>query len=119
MMDKDKLERIVREAGMRPERRDSYRDHDIFISDGFSQSPHQAYRRFGIEPDEFPRGMYVTLWWISKRVEELDFGQPLFFDALHNMELDIVTRKHARINRALAEARGFIDRRRKASDAVH
>lgn len=114
-MDRQKIERICREAGMRPEAREHYHDHDIFVADGMSLSPHQPYKKFGVSSGDFPSGMYVTLWWVSRQEDKLDTGQPLFFDILHNPELDLSTRKYARINRALKEARGFIDRRKRIS----
>lgn len=112
-MNKSKIERICRAAGMRPEERKMIRGHEVFIADGFSLMPHTAYQRFGVEPGDFPGGMYVTLWWISKGDEKLDTGQPLFFNALHDPQYDTATKKQARINKAFKTAAEFIDRRRK------
>lgn len=118
-MDKNRLERICREANMAPEHREHFRDYDIFIADGFSIAPHQAHRRFGIEPDAFPNGMYATLWWVGRRNEKLDIGQALYFDYRHNPELDLTSKKQARINRAVREAKDFIRARARASTRVH
>ncbi len=112
MPEKDVMERICRAAGMRPEKRTRHGDYEIFIADGFSLPPHKAYRRFGIEPEDFPMGMYCTLWWTGMS-ERLDTGQPLFFDAFHDNQYDQATRKAARINRALKEAQGFLERRKR------
>jgi len=108
------METILRKAGMAPEHRQSYGKYDIFIADGFSSPPHQYYKKFGVEPDEFPFGCYVTFWWVSKD-EELDTGQPLFFDAFHDKSLSKESKKGARINSALAEAEGFLIRRGKVA----
>lgn len=119
-MDKSKIERICGQAGMRAETREHYHDHDIFIADGLSMKPHAAYRKFGLSATDDP--MYVTLWWVSRKEDQLDTGQPLFFKLDHNKEYDILTAKRARINRALLEARGFIDRRdrqRKTLNGYH
>lgn len=96
---------------MRPEKRARWKDYEIFVADGFSLMPHNAFRRFGVESDEFPAGMYATLWWVSKESDQLDTGQPIFFDALHNPEYSAETKKQARINTALREAEGFLKRR--------
>ncbi len=114
-MNKDIIEKICRNVGLKPERREQVRGAEIFVADGFSAPPHNDYRRFGIDPTDFPFGCYVTLWWVSKGSEELDTGQPVFFDAFHNPEYDITTKKLARLNTAMREAKGFLERRK----AVH
>lgn len=96
---------------MRPEKRVRWRDYEIFVADGFSLMPHNAFRRFGIDAHDFPSGMFSTLWWVSKDGDQLDTGQPIFFDALHNPEYSAETKKQARINTALREAEGFLKRR--------
>jgi hypothetical protein len=112
-MHKNRIESICRAAGMRPEGRKTIKGHEVFVADGFSLMPHNAYRRFGVEPDEYPGGMYVTLWWASKGDEKLDTGQPLFFQANHDPQYDAATKKQARINTAFKTAAEFIERRRK------
>lgn len=112
-MDKDRIERICRTAGMRPEKRVPFKSYEIFVADGFSLPPHRNFQRFGVEPLDFPSGMYATLWWVSKHEDKLDTGQPIFFDAFHNPEYSTETKKQARINTALREAEGFLKRRAK------
>lgn len=114
-MNKDQLERIVRAAGLAPELREkTLYDNELFVADGFSLPPHTAFRRFGIEKDDFKHGCYVTLWWISKGSEKLDIGRPIFFDVMHDIEsLPIAARKTARINTARRDAEAFIKRRRR------
>lgn len=110
---KNSIERMCRDAGLRPEKRQRLHDQEVFIADGFSLMPHNAWRRFGVDADEFKRGMYVTLWWLSKEEEKLDVGQPLFFDVTHNPELDVYSKKQARINSAIKTADEFISARNK------
>lgn len=114
MTDKNTIERICRNAGMRPERRVKIKDYDVFIADGFSLPPHNYYRRFGVDANEFPTGMYVTLWWVSKNDDQLDTGQPIFFEAMHDPGMSLSFKKLARINTALHEASGFLKRREKS-----
>lgn len=111
-MNKDRIEVMCRNAGLKPELRENIRGVDIFIADGFSAPPHRSWRRFGVEADEFPLGCYVTLWWASRREEQLDVGQPLFFDAFHDRNLEHSFRPKARINAAMKEAAAFLKRRR-------
>lgn len=103
-MNKDKLERMFRAGGLKPEERIREGDYDIFIGDGFSAPPHIGYGRFGVDPSDFPFGCYVTFYWIGKD-EGLFFGRPLFFDAFHDPNLDIASKKQARIAAAVADAR--------------
>lgn len=113
-MDKSKIERICRNSGMAPAKRETIDGAEVFIADGFSPPPHFNFRRFGVEPSEFPFGMFVTLWWVSKGDEKLDVGQPLFFDAFHDKQYTGPDKRRARIATAVNEARSFLDRRRKA-----
>ena len=114
-MNKEKLEDIFRKGGVKPVKREKLGDYDVFIGDGFSLCPHKPYQRFGVEPMEYPRGMYVTWWWLGKD-ENLDVGQPLFFDVLHNPEYSGDDKKRARVNRALKEANDFLKRRKKNAE---
>ncbi len=113
-MKKNKIERICRTAGMKPVRRDSINGVEVFIADGFSLPPHRAYRRFGIGPMEFPKGMYATLWWVSQGEDKLDTGQPLFFDVFHDPQYANGSKQLARINSAMTEARTFLESRKRA-----
>lgn len=110
-MDKSKIESICERAGMKPAKRERWRDYEIFVADGFSLPPHRSFQRFGVDANDFPSGMYATLWWVSKKTEKLDTGQPIFFDAFHNPEYSLPNKKAARINTALREAEGFLKRR--------
>ena len=114
MIGKNKIESMCRLAGMIPAKRDKFDGAEVFIADGFSAPPHAAHRRFGIEAKEFPFGMFVTLWWVSKGDEKLDIGQPMFFDAFHDAGRSAEGKKHGRVNAALAEAKNFLQRRKQA-----
>lgn len=114
MIGKHKIERICRDAGMVPAMRDRINGAEVFIADGFSTPPHMAYRRFGIGPQQFPGGMFVTLWWASKGDEKLDTGQPLFFEAFHDPQYSRADKKRARINSARQAAKDFLASRKRA-----
>lgn len=115
-MNKEKLERIFRETGAKPVGRYQAGNYNVFIGDGFSMIPHRPYTKFGIDPMDFPNGMYVTWWWIGKD-EKLDIGQPMFFDAFHDMGYSQNEKQRARVNTALKEARDFL--RRRKNNAAH
>lgn len=112
-LDKDSFEKMVRNAGMRPELRQPLRDLEIYVADGFSMMPHNPWRRFGVEADEFPQGMYVTLWMLSKREGVMGAGRPMFCDVFHNPELDGPSKKQARINAAIADADKHLEDKKK------
>lgn len=115
-MDKHKIESICRRSGMVPVSRARIQGAEVFIADGFSAHPAIMFKRFGVEPNDFPGGCYATLWWVSRKEDQLDVGQPLFFQLLHNPELTGEGKKQARINAAKAEADRFLAalKRRKA-----
>lgn len=112
-MQKDKIETICRSAGMRPEKREQFQGYEVFVADGFSLPPHKAYQRFGVDPRDFPKGMYTTLWWVSKGSEKLDTGQPLFFDAFHDRQYSAEDKKRARISVAMQTAKKFLSTRKR------
>lgn len=113
MTGKASVERICRNAGMIPAKRSRIDGVEVFIADGFAAQPFLTFKKFGVEPNEFPYGCFATLWWISKGDEKLDTGQPLFFDAFHDPQLSAESKKLARINSALQEAKSFLMRRKK------
>ena len=114
MTSKNKIERICRDAGMLPVQRGNIYGSEVFVADGPSMPPHLPFRRFGIGPEQFPGGMYVTLWWVSKGDEKLDTGRPLFFELLHDPEYGPEGKQRARINAALLDAADYLESRRKA-----
>ena len=112
-MTKRRIEAMCRNAGMRPESRTNIGGAEVFIADGFSAPPHFNYWRMGVEPTDFPFGMYATMWWASKGDEKLDIGQPMFFDAFHNPEFSKDDKRRARVNAAMKEAQSFLQKRKK------
>jgi len=109
------MERMCKAAQMKPAKRDRYQGYDIYVSDGFSEKPWIHYQKFLMEEDGFPNGCYCTIWFAtergSDRIENL--GQPLLFDAYHDLELGELRRHWGRVNKALGEARAMIDQKRK------
>jgi hypothetical protein len=114
-MKKQMIERACRMAGLTPARREVINGVGVCIADGFSAQPHITFRRFGAAPGEFPYGAYLTLWWLEKGEDEFEIGVPLLFEAFHNTEYDVDTKRLARINTALKEASGFMKRRQKVA----
>lgn len=110
---KSKMEDMCRAAGMVPVARRYVGDHEIFVADGKSATPHRSFAKFNVDENDFPGGCYATLWFTSCG-EKLDIGQPLFFELFHNPELSHESKREARINSALTEAKKFLDRRKKA-----
>lgn len=111
---KQGIERICRAAGMKPAARARIGTAEVFIAEGRSSPPHLAYRRFGIGPEQFPGGMFVCLWWVSRREDKLDTGSTLYFELLHDPQYSHADKRRARINAALDDAKTFLDRRKKA-----
>lgn len=110
-LNKDKIEKMCRAAGLAPQSRRKVGAYDLFLADGFSLAPHRPWQRFGIEPTEFAGGCYVTFWWLMKGEERLLIAGPIFFDINHNPEyIDATTRQRARINRAVKDAETFVKR---------
>lgn len=99
-MDKEQLEEKFRRGGTIPTHREPMGDYDLYISEGYSSPPHLKAQILGIEPGDFPLGMYVTIWWLGHG-EKLFAGQPIFFDALK-------TSQPSRIAEARKTANNFI-----------
>lgn len=78
-MTKDEMEVMCRKNGLNPVLREKIGNYDLFVADGFSSSPHFRYQKFGVEPGEFPTGMFVTLWWLG-RDEKNHIGRPMFME---------------------------------------
>lgn len=110
---KDRIEEACRKAGMRPEVRETYREHDIFVAEGYSVMPEITYARFGAGVGEFPDGCFCAIWWLATGEDKFDVGCPIFFHADHDSEYDYATRRQARINTALRDARHHLDQRLK------
>jgi hypothetical protein len=72
-----------------------------------------TFKRFGASPGEFSFGAYCTIWWLAKGEEYFEVGAPMLYEAFHDSEYDLPTKRLARINSALQEAKTFIGRRKK------
>lgn len=110
---KSKVESMCRAAGMLPVSRQTIDGAEVFIADGFSATPSVTFRKFGLDDKDFPGGCYATLWWVSRQEDKLDIGQPIFFELFHNPEMSSGSKKNARINTAVNEAKRFLDRRKR------
>lgn len=114
MIGKQKIESMCRAAGMVPVARVNIDGVEVFIADGFSAIPSIAFQKFGVEPSDFPGGCFGTMWFAACREDKLDFGRPMFFDRLHNLELSNKGKQGARIRAAADDAKRSLDMRKKA-----
>lgn len=118
-LDRAKIEAIMNASQLRLETRERIwggvnDPYELFIAAGESKPPHFRYRRFGIEPTDFPFGCFVTMTWLLKDENQMVLGIPAFYDKSHNPELDEASKKLARINRCKADAADFLKKRNKA-----
>ena len=112
-LSKQDIERMCRNGCMEPVKRGKFQGAEIFIADGMSAPPHLAHRRFGIGPEQFPGGMYVTMWWLARGEDKLDVGSFLYFELLHDPMLSKSGKQRARINSAMQDAKAFLASGRK------
>lgn len=108
-MNKDKLEKFVRNLGMEPVKRETAKAGEIFIADGAPPESVKAslIKRGALTIGEFPAGFFMTTWWIASGEDDVLYGPTLFFDKNHDPELLPSMKQVARINTALKEARAF------------
>lgn len=104
VLNKNRIEKLCRAAGMVPEARRSAHGHEVFVADGFSLWPHYKMRHFGLGPDMFDGGCYITLWWIPQGEDKVLTGTALYCEPRHDPDYDLATRKQMRINAAVANA---------------
>jgi len=112
-MNKERLENWVRRVGMKPALKKTFRGGEIFVADGKADNRTKAslLKRGAINLGEFPDGFYMTTWFYATGEDVVQCGPLLFFDVNHDKEQgwDDETKRRARINTAVAEARGFIE----------
>lgn len=113
-IDKAKAEEISKAAQLTLERRQRIGDYELFIAAGESKPPHFRYQRFGVEPDEFPEGCFVTMAWLMKGENKLLIAWPTFFKKNHDPYLSEAGKKLARINRAIRDAEDHLAARARA-----
>lgn len=115
-MNKDTIERIFSAVGIKPERRETVGDIDIFVGDGFV-SPLNFWKfqwKFPnlLTGEEFPFGAYVTCWFAAQGETIVD-GRPIVCDAFHDKHYDISSKKQARLNTAVKDAIGTLELRKR------
>ena len=119
MLTKETVEVMMANAGMSPEIRDKYREHEIFIADGYSSKPQHVFKRFGVEKGEFVNGAYCTIFFIARGESFFMVGVPTLYDRNHDPYLSIDLKKRGRVNNALIDAKAMIDAlKRNANVAV-
>jgi hypothetical protein len=107
---REKLEESFKRAGLDLLPRERAGNYELFIGDGFSSAPHFQWQRFGVEPGEFPAGMFVTFWWLGKDVGstvKLHIGRPMFMNLSE-------FRREARVNAARKDAKAALKRLKRA-----
>lgn len=109
------MERICRTGGLQPVARTRMQGREVFVADGESKPPHTAYRRFGIGPEQFPRGMFVTMWWSARGEEGLNCGSFLFCEPDHDPLYSAQGKQELRIKAAVKDAHfALVAQRKKA-----
>lgn len=78
MINKAKMEKMCRNAGMSISSRGNVRGHEIFMADGYSALPGVKFQKFGAEPGDPPS--WITIWFAVKGEDTLDIGRALFFE---------------------------------------
>jgi len=111
---KKTMEKMCRQANMKPVHRGSIDGYEVFVADGYSSIPAITYRKFDVHPGEFKDGAFCTLWYLTRGEDTLLAGCPLLFKTLHDLHLGD-GRQRARINSALAEAKDFIECAKRAA----
>jgi len=113
MLNKDIAARMCAAARMQPVKKLNFRNREIFIADGFSSIPHITFKRFGVDPLDFPNGAFCTIWFVAKNENFFEVGAPLLFDKFHDPVISHGNKQRARVNKALSEAQTFMLRREK------
>lgn len=100
-MDKDKLAKILGQGPIKPVDRQKIGQAEVFVADGFVPQPHYHLKRFGVKPNEYPNGCYMTMWWTDQKPAR---GGAAFFEPDHDpLMMDSYKRK-ARVNSVLKAA---------------
>lgn len=108
---REKLEESFKKAGLDLLQREKVGDYELFIGDGFSNSPHFRWQNFGVNPGEFPTGMFVTFWWLGKDVGstvKLHIGRPMFMEPSEFMREWRVNAARKDANKALKKLRSRV-----------
>lgn len=111
-IDKDKIETMCRAAGLKPVERRTFDQIDVVVADGYVSQPHITFQKFNVEKNDFPLGCYGTFWWALRADERMLVAYPMFFDALHDMNIPRPDRQAARVETAFQNAEAFITEHR-------
>lgn len=113
-IDKAKIETICDAAQLSLERRQTVGEYELFIAAGESKPPHFRYQRFGIEPEDFPNGCFVTMSWLMRGEDKLEIAWPTFFEKNHDAYMTDLGRARARTNRAIKDAHEYLEMKKRA-----
>lgn len=111
ILNKHNTEKMCRGAGLHPTKRERFQDREIYVADGFSERPEFTFKRFGVDPGEFPNGAFCTIWFVAKSESFFELGHPLLFDKFHDPVISPGSKQMARVNKAVQEAQESISRR--------
>lgn len=104
-MNKAKIERKCREAGLPPAHKGEVDGVEVIVADGYvSPANLHKFRKLGVEKGEYPLGCYCTIWWIMQSDDRYVVARPIFFEWNHDTGYDQASKKQARINTAMKEA---------------
>ena len=107
-MDKDSLAIALQRGGVKPAHRIKIGNNEILIADGFVDPPHHHLGRFGVSQDEYPHGVFMTIWWTDHT--KGGRGGALFFEPDHDPLMMQSFKGQARINAAIRAAQSDIER---------
>lgn len=114
-LNRDTVEKMMVGAQMQPAHKEKVGDYEVFVGDGYSFTPEATYKRFGAEPGDFNGGAFCTVWFVARDETFFEVGSPALYRTDHNPELDTSSKRRARINRAMKDAKEFIDRRKRVA----
>lgn len=106
------VERMLADAGMRPEKKMTLGDRELYIADGFAAPAFPKLARFGVTRGEYPFGAYCTIWFLAKGEDFFEVGRPMLFDAFHDPNIPHSSKQDARINTAIKNATDISQRRK-------
>lgn len=114
-LNKNTVEKMMVGAQMQPAHKEAVGEYEIYVGDGYSFTPEVTYKRFGAEPGDFTGGAFCTVWFVAQSEDFFEVGSPALYRTDHNPELDAATKKRARINRAMKDAKSFIQLRKRVA----
>lgn len=109
-MNRQRIEKICREAGLSQVHKDKMHGLDILLADGYV-SPRNIgkFKKLGVVEDEYPMGLYVTMWWALKPEKDLILAHHLEFDWNHDSQYGREDKQRGRINAAIKDARKSLE----------